>query len=587
MAKRNKVLYKDSPIEVVFPDGNEQLSASFVVTPKNASTVTLSAFQGRGDAPEMTVTVGDEVSTPVGRVVVHYTWYYNESFNGTPIQVQQLPVAAVAAQYRNAVNVYPDDEKKNTILNLSIVDASPTRAADVLNTLIEVYNEDSMEDQRRILRYSTQYIDERIAYLDSDLDSISQEMIGFQQRHNIIDVQTYGQSYVASSIEFSQELRELEIQRGLAEYLIDFVQSNENHELIPSNMGLKGRSSEMIDRYNDLVLQLNRYKQSGTMNNPAAQAKLAELVVLESSVKESLESYLNELQTRIRSASVGRQTANAQVQSVPVEQLRVREIQSKKQIKEGLLLNMLTKREELLLTEPKIEPSSRVIDQAWANYNPISPKPRKAIVRGLLIGLLIPVVIIVLRRLLDTTVHFRNDVERLTKAPFLGEIPFKEDAKDHAVVVRENGRDSVSEAFRLVRSNLEYMKNQDRKDGQVVMFTSFVVASGKTFVSTNLATSFALAQKKIVLVDLDIRKATFNKVFGMKSNIGVSNYLSGSVDDIDDLINTDMITQNLDVIFSGPVPPNPAELLMSNRLDQLVEYLRQRYDYVFPTTSLI
>ena len=142
------------------------------------------------------------------------------------------------------------------------------------------------------------------------------------------------------------------------------------------------------------------------MNNPTAQAKLTELTTLESSVQESLLSYLNELETRIESASKERQSANAQVQSVPVEQLRVKEIESKKQIKEGLLLTMLTKREELLLTEPKIEPSCKVIDQAWANYTAIAPKPRKAVLQGLLIGLLIPVVVIVLRRLLDTTVHY-------------------------------------------------------------------------------------------------------------------------------------------------------------------------------------
>ncbi len=198
-----------------------------------------------------------------------------------------------------------------------------------------------------------------------------------------------------------------------------------------------------------------------------------------------------------------------------------------------------------------------------------------------MIGLLIPIVVIVLKRLLDTRVHYRGDVEQLTKTPFLGEIPLKENVKDHAIVVRENGRDSVSEAFRLVRSNLEYMKKPDSKGGQVVMFTSFVVASGKTFVSTNLATSFALANKRVVLVDLDIRKGTINKVFGVKPRIGVSNYLSGSVESVEELINPDLIVQNLDVVFSGPVPPNPAELLMSNRLEEMIDYLRQHYDYVF------
>ena len=384
---------------------------------------------------------------------------------------------------------------------------------------------------------------------------ISKQVVNFQQRHNIIDLSTYGQSFVASSAEFSQELKDLEVQRGLAEYLLDFVENNTDHDLIPSNMGLKGNAALIINKYDEIAIQLNKYKQSGTMNNPQAQAKMTELITLEASVKESLESYLAELQARIQSASRGRQTANAQVQSVPVEQLRVRAIESKKQIKEGLLLTMLTKREELLLNEPKIEPNCKVIDQAWANYAAIAPKPKKEVMRGIIIGLLIPVVVIVLRRLLDTKVHFRNDVEKLTRTPFLGEVPYKKDAKEHAIVVRENGRDSVSEAFRLVRSNLEYMKNRDQKGGQVVMFTSFIVASGKTFVSSNLASSFAHAKKKVVLVDLDIRKATMNKVFGTKSGIGVSNYLSGVIDSVEELIHPNLATENMDVIFSGPVPP--------------------------------
>ena len=507
IAKRNKVLYNDSPVEVVFPEAGEQLSASLVVTPQDGNTVVLSAFQGNEELPKMTVLVGDTVNTPVGKVMVQYTWYYNERFNGNSIHVQRFPVATVAMWYRNAVSVSADDERKNSILRLYLSDTSPTRAADVLNTLIEEYNEDSMEDQRRILKYSSKYIDERIAFLDSDLDSISQQMVSFQQRHNIINVHAFGESYLASSIEYSEELKQLGIQKGLTEYLLDFVASNTDHDLIPSNMGLAGKSAEIIDKYNELVLQLNRYKQAGTMNNPNAQAKLTELLTLESSVEESLKSYLNELDTRIESASSGRKTANAQVQTVPVEQLRVKDIESKKQIKEGLLLTMLTKREELLMNEPKIESAAKVIDQAWPNYSPVAPKPKKAVGRGIMIGLLIPIAVILLKRLLDTRVHFRGDVEQLTKTPFLGEIPLKEDAKDHAIVVRENGRDSVSEAFRLVRSNLEYMKKPDSKGGQVVMFTSFVVASGKTFVSTNLATSFALANKRVVLVDLDIRLA--------------------------------------------------------------------------------
>ena len=286
LAKRNKTLYKDSPIEVTFPGANEQLSVSMIVTPKNTKEVVLSNFNEQENAPAMTVKVGEEINSPVGKVVIEYTWFYNDFFNGTPILVRRQPVAIVAAQYRQAINVARDDEK-NTILNLSLADTSPTRAADVLNTLVEVYNEDSMEDQKRILAYSTKYIDDRIAYLDGDIDSISRQVVNFQQRHNIIDLGSYGQSFVASSTEYSQELKELEVQRGLAQYLLEFVQNNKEHDLIPSNMGLKGKTATLIDKYDEVALQMNKYKQAGTMNNPNAQAKLTELVTLESSVKGS------------------------------------------------------------------------------------------------------------------------------------------------------------------------------------------------------------------------------------------------------------------------------------------------------------
>ena len=299
LAKRNKALYKDSPIEVHFPDANDQTSVSFVITPKDSETIVLSEFQGQNDSPQMTVHAGDTVNTPVGRVAVAYTWFYNESYNNISINMQHHPVATVASWYRYALNVVPDDERKNTILRLSINDSSPTRAADVLNTLIMVYNEDSMEDQRRILQYSTKYIEERIAYLDNDIDAISQEVVDFQQQHNIIDVRSYGQSYVASSVQYSEELKELKVQRGLAQYLLDYVESNTEHDLIPSNMGLQGKAATLIDSYDELAIQLNKYKQSGTMNNPQAQAKLSELITLEAGVKEALESYLSELDMRI------------------------------------------------------------------------------------------------------------------------------------------------------------------------------------------------------------------------------------------------------------------------------------------------
>ncbi|MBQ1758506.1 MAG: polysaccharide biosynthesis tyrosine autokinase [Prevotella sp.] len=576
MSRRNTVLYKDGPVEVKFPEIDEEANVSFSLKVLDAENVLLDDF-GEG-IPSMKVRINDTVISPVGRLIVNPTWRYAD-FTGQEIMVVHAPLSKVASYYRSRIVVERDNDK-NAILRLSVRDASPVRAAEVLNALMDTYNEESIADQQRVLDYTEKFINDRIEYLMNDIDEYEQASVSFKRSHNIIDTKSFGEAYVAASAARTEEAKQLDVQADMVRYLLGFVKSNEDQMIPVGVVPVSAEAASVISKYNDNLVKIEKYKNDGTLNNPVAQALLNEQVSLRLSIITLLETNLAGLEDRIAAANRERSIANSQIQSVPVAQLQLNSVERMQGIKEKLYLQLLTKREELLMTSPQLEATGKVLDYAQSNPNPIAPDETRVVLIGVLIGLAIPILILVLSKMLDTTIHDRIDVQKSSNVPFLGDIPFQKNTPDHAIVVKENGRDSLSESFRLIRSTLEYMK--DRKEGaHVVMFTSFMVSSGKTFVSTNLATSFALASRKTVIVDLDIRKGTLFKVFGVNTRAGVSNYLSGKTDSVDDIIHSDTNTPNLDIIFSGPVPPNPAELLMSTRLDDLIAELRKRYEYIF------
>lgn len=576
MARRNRILYKDGPVEVAFPGMDENAGASFILKPVDEEHVVLEGFGA--NIPAMKVSLNDTVISPIGKIVVKPTWRYNDFMN-IAISVHHYPLSSIAGSYRSRIGIGRDSDK-NAILRLSLRDTSPQRAADVLNTLMDVYNQESIADQQRVLDYTEKFINDRIEYLMSDIQDYEQVSVDFKRSHNIIDTRSYGQAYVAASTALTEEAKKLETQADMVRYLLNFTKNNTDQIIPVGAVNVSAEATAAIKKYNENLAQIEKYRADGTINNPVAQALMEDQVSLHANIMLILEINLQGLEDRIAAANRERNIANSQIQSVPVDQLELHSVERMQGIKEKLYLQLLTKREELLMTSPQLEATGKIIDYAYPNGKPIAPDEKKSVLLGLLIGLAIPVAFLLLKNLLDTTIHDRVDVQKSSNVPFLGDVPFEKDVPSHTIMVRENGRDSLSESFRLIRSSLEYMK--DRKQGaHVVMFTSFMVSSGKTFISTNLSTSFALAKRKTVLVDLDIRKGTLFKVFDVASRAGISNYLSGKTDNVDDIIHSDTNTPGLDIIFSGPVPPNPAELLMSTRLDDLVAELRTRYEYIF------
>ena len=570
-----KDLYGESPVKVDFCDLDPNSYSSFTLTIKKDSLVQISSA---GYAP-VTGRLRDTLNVPSGKVVVTPTWFYGEDFIGQPISVTHSSVNDIAEHYRGAVSVSRDD-MANTLLNLRIRDRSAVRAADVLNAVIEVYNEDAIRDKTQIIENTYEFINQRIAQLSQDLSRKEGQIASFKRANNIIDLGSLGQSSLANQVTRSEEAERIGQQLALAQYTQGVLQNASDTSPILVAFDDPVIAGE-VKKYNDTALKLAKYKKSGATNNPMVQSLGNELSSLRSSVGDMLSSYTTGLEGRLGSARAAESAAAAEVQAVPMKQIYVGDMERMQEVKSALYLNLLNKREELLISQPSIEPAAKVIDEARVNRSPVAPNTKKTLLLGLFLGLLVPVGVMLLYRLFDTRVRFRGDIEKATTVPFIGEIPSKKKNDDRAIVVVDRSREIITEAFRLLRSSVSYMKNTEGPS-TVFLSCSMTENSGKTFVLSNLASSFAIAGKRVVLVDLDLRKGTLTKnTFNDFNNKGASDYLAAETDDINAIITHDAIAKGVDLVTSGTLPPNPAELLLNSRLDLMFEKLRELYDCIF------
>ncbi|MBR2210278.1 MAG: polysaccharide biosynthesis tyrosine autokinase [Fibrobacter sp.] len=575
LVKRVRDLYGESPINVQMMDLDENDNATAIITISKDSTFVLQI----GEFEPVKGHLGDTVSTSLGRISVMPTWALRDLFYGNPITVKHQSIRSVAEKYRSKVSV-SRNSTSDGIINFSLHDTSPQRAADILNEMIAVYNENAIEEKKEIIRQTSDFINDRIAQLDRDLGAQESQIASFKRQNQILNLNDYGRSYLNQSIETQEEMERLNAQISHAQYLLDLTASNTDNKLFPVTVNINDdHIKSTIRHFNELVLKLDKYKESGTTNNPVVQDMNLELNTLKSNLTQLLTAYMGSIQQRIGGVQALSQIAADKVREVPGGQLYIDNISRVQGIKEQLYVTLLSRREEMLISQPSLTGNAKVIDKARVNTNPISPNTKKNVLLGILIGLLIPVLVFAVRRLLDTKVRFRKDVEAYTDIPVLGEIPAKDKSDDRNIVVTDKGRDSMTEAFRILRSNIDFTRIPGQK-ATSYLFLSLMEGSGKTFLTTNLAASLAMVEKKVILLDLDLRKGTLTHNISSRKNIGFSNYLSGKTNSIEEIISHDIFAPGVDTILSGPLPPNPAELLASKRLDEIMDYLREHYEII-------
>lgn len=578
---RSNELYNESPVLVSLPDALPEQSFSFTMTLKDAKTVTLSDFSGIEAKPSYEVALNDTVAIIEGmNVVVTATNYLRDSWLNTPIRVQKLPVESMVNYYKNALGIQQEEEEAS-ILTLALKDSSPARAEDVLNTLITVYNEEAIKEKNQVAVNTANFINERLIIIERELGNVESNLESFKQRNQIVDIASSAGMYMTESQKYNADAMELETQLRLANFIKDYLTDpSKETDLIPSNTGISDMNIEnQISLYNAAKLKRDHLIDDSSVNNPVVQELNNSLRAMKQSIIRAVDNMIVSLNVKRNDAQNREMRAQDRVTAIPTKERQMLSIERQQKIKEALYLFLLNKREENALSQAMADNNARVIDGAEGSNAPISPNRNRILLLGLLVGIALPGAVCLAILFMDTRVYGRKDIEGVTSVPYLGEIPLdKEAMKDHrkkVMVVKEQGDDIVSEAFRILRTNMAFLSKKD-KPAQVITFTSFNIGAGKTFIARNLSMSLAYMKKRVVMVDLDIRKGTLSRHFG-HYHVGVTNYLSDNTVKVDDIIQHQ---EGFDLIPAGILAPNPAELLMDNRLDELMNELRTRYDYI-------
>jgi capsular exopolysaccharide synthesis family protein len=581
---RTTELYTRSPVILQFLDVEESQEFSLKAIPLSETQVLLTGFP-ENSSEEYTVNLNDTIATSVGKIKITSTLYYTDDYYDTPVTVGKYDLAEIIENYGKELQVALAS-KTATIINLTLQDVSIPRTEDILNTLIAVYNEAAINDKNQITVNTSNFIAERLAIIEQELGSVDADIETFKRENRLTDIQSETGMYLRESSQYSQEELGLENQKALARYIRNYLTDpSRSSDLIPANTGISDvHIEEQISEYNTAMLKRDRLISNSSNRNPVVMDLNHTLSAMKQTIIRAVDNLIVGLDIKIRNLQERDEQNTRRIAEVPGQQRHVLSIERQQKIKEELYLYLLNKREENALTQAITESNARIVDPATGSDEPVSPKTMIIMLAALIMGIAIPSGYFWLQNALNTTVRNRKDVEDVLSVPFLGDIPLREKKeKDLEIVVRDSGRDSVSEAFRIVRTNMDFMRVKT-ENMQVVMFTSFHPDSGKTFVSMNLAASIALANKKVLLVDLDIRKRTLTSLLQKDENApGITHYLSGRITDIHSLINKKTVNElaNLDVIYAGPVPPNPSELLLSERLDKIVAELRNEYDYIF------
>ena len=497
------------------------------------------------------------------------------------------PPEGVGRGFAARLSAVPSSRTTSVAL-LSVSETQPQRAIDFLKELVNSYNEDANEDKNEVARKTEEFIRNRIEDIRADLDSTEGNLEEFKKSHQMINLANDATTALSNREAYKKELIDMQTQMMLLQSLMEYCSKPENMmQLIPANMGFGNNTlSSQISKYNDLVLQRNRMLKNASETSPAIVKVTTELENIWPAIGYSLKSVYDEYE--IKKQRIDEQYAISQekIYYTPSQERTLNNIGRQQGIQASLYLMLLQKREENFISLASTAAKAKMIDSPICTGQ-IAPDTRKIWMMALAIGLIFPIAIIFLLNMLRYRIEGRSDVEKLTKLPILADIPLAKNIKEgeRAVVVAENCNNTMEETFRGLRTNIKFVMSKDEK---VIICTSCIPGEGKTFVSTNLAMSLALLGKKTIIIGLDIRKPRLVKLFGLSADKrGITAFLSAEQADfnlLEEQIHRGVLNSNLDVLPSGIIPPNPGELISRHLLDEAIDYLKERYDYVILDT---
>lgn len=575
--------YADSPFiaDYILADSTKNITGSWTIFPESSTSFKL--LDGKGKTFMGNYKFGEAIKIPFGKLIITTTKFLNDSYLNKNFRIIIKPIEAVVDGYIAAIKVTPVNKNAN-VITISLRDAIPQKAVAVLDNLIKQHNLDAIADKNQVSQNTYNFISERIKFIAQELNEVEGTAEEFKSRNKLVDIKTDGTIFLETGSESEKKLLEASTQKQIAQFMVDYLAKHEDATtLIPANIGITDVSiAAQIVECNNLILERGRLIRFSGEKNPVINSLENQIMSYRKGISESISNYLNSMKIQESELSKMDHRINSKISSVPKYEREFRVIQRQQQIKEALYLYLLQKREETNIALAVTVANAKVIDYAYSNGKVVAPKKQVIYIMFAVLGLILPALFLYLLEVTDTKVRSRIDIDE-KKLPFIGEIPLTNPKKKLAISKNDNS--AVAEAFRLLRTNLDFVLGTGKNKGRTVFITSTLGREGKSFIALNLATSIALSGKKVILLGMDFRAPKILKYLELSDKEGLTNYISRSDIDLKSIIFSAPHCENLFILPSGTIPPNPAELLMNDRVAEIFDRIKEEYDYIIVDTA--
>lgn len=593
---RDEPLYAETlPVEVELSDIDDAATADFTLTLNGNGTAVLSDITLRGKSfdKNYNLQLGKQYKTVLGGITIKPTIYYRKGMEGT-ILVRRTSYLSAAQRYGSLISATLQPETEN-IIDLVCVDNSISRAENILKTIVNIYNENWVKNRNQVSVSTNEFIKERLAVIEDELGDVDQNIAGYKSAHAMPDVAAVAAQAMGEQSAADQQRLSINNQLSMVRYVRNYITDpGHSKQLLPASSGIGNPAVEsQIAAYNEKLLERNNLVANSSEKNPLVGDLDMALSNLKGAIINSLDNTQITLNSQLGSVQSVRSQAIGKLSANPQQANHLLSIERQQKVKESLYLFLLQKREENELSQAFTAYNTRIIADPWGSNAPSSPDRNQILLIAFAVALALPAAFFIIRENMNSKVRGRKDLENLT-VPYVGELPLwkpkkGESSEGYRFVVRPHSRDVTNEAYRVVRTNLEFMTGQEDAC-KVVMLTSFNPGSGKTFITSNLGASFALRGSRVLCIDLDLRRGSLSEIVDSPRQ-GLTNYLNGQADSYEELIvhrvvgepeeGSNESVKTLDILPIGKIPPNPTELLYSPRLKPMFDELRRHYDYVF------
>ncbi|OGX90246.1 hypothetical protein BEN49_07205 [Hymenobacter coccineus] len=493
-----------------------------------------------------------------------------------PIIVKFHDIRKLANEYSRKLAVSMVN-KQSSVLSMNLVDAVPEKGKDILNKLIEVYDKEAMNDKNSVASNTIAFIDERLKYLGAEVSNVEKKVEEFKQKNQVADVTSQINQSLEEASVYNKQVSEYSIQIAMLESIESYIdQAANQQQLIPGTLNIQDATlSGLIAKFNELQLDRERMLRTAQASNPVVESMTEQINNLRVNIVKNIENVKNGLLASRRSSQAKSGQFGAKMQQVPTIERGLETISRQQDLKRALYLYLLQKREEAALSLAATVSNSHVVDPATAGDDPISPQKPAVVLIALVLGLGLPFAFVQIKDMMNDKVQLRRDVEWNVNAPILGELVHNKSRE--TVAISKDNRSPLAEMFRLIRANFQFATVG--KTNKIILVTSSMSGEGKSFFSLNICSSLVLANKKVLLINMDLRKLN-NSASNSISNKGVTDYLVSNTISVDDIVQESLDVPGLYVINSGLLPSNPAELMMSDRVPQMLNVLRESFDHI-------